>query len=188
MLGILSQRGHLCGFPIWYAPSQVLSHRPGPQPLLAWSFRHPSVHPSLHRHIPGIPAIGPAGAQCRGPTHIQILSHQACPRAAVPRASRAPNATSRCVQGTALTTAPARSTRATSPSADVYLASWVTVASTVSIHPNPPGKEEGSRHPKGQVERIEAVCRGTKPRLWVLPAMLAHLPGIGIVQQKECPV
>lgn len=60
------------------------------------------------------------------------LPHLACPRAAVLLASRAPNAPHRCVQATALTTAPARSTRATSLSADVYLVSWVTVASTGS--------------------------------------------------------
>lgn len=58
--------------------------------------------------------------------------HLACPPAAVPPASQAPGAPSRCVQATALTTAPAPSTRVTSPSADVYLASWVTVASTGS--------------------------------------------------------
>lgn len=60
------------------------------------------------------------------------LPHLACPRAAVPLASRAPNAPHRFVQATALTTAPALSTRATSPSADVYLVSWATVASTGS--------------------------------------------------------
>lgn len=61
------------------------------------------------------------------------LPHLVCPHAAVPRASRAPNASSRCVQATALTTAPAPSTRGTSPSADAYPASWVTVASTGSV-------------------------------------------------------
>lgn len=132
-------------------PGLVLYHHPGLQPLLY----HPSICSIWSSH-PQDPCYrlrwNPVPR-----SHSQILSHQVCPHAAVPRASRAPNASSRCVQATALTTAPAPSTRGTSPSADAYPASWVTVASTVSIHPNP--REEGSRTPKGQVKWMEAVCR-----------------------------
>lgn len=97
---------------------------------------HPCV-PSLCSLPPtwGLPAL----FLCRrarwfsGPqAYSHILSRQACPRAAAPQASQAQNAPSRCVRATVPTTAPALSTKATSPSADAYLDSWVTAASTVS--------------------------------------------------------
>lgn len=146
-------------------PGLVLSHHPGPQPLLAWSYRL-SIH-SIRSSRPQDPCYRPRWTPVPR-SHSQILSHQVCPHAAVPRASRAPNASSRCVQATALTTAPAPSTRATSPSADVYPASWVTVVNTVSIHPNsregrgepePKGasREDGSRMQMNQAQVVGAA-------------------------------
>lgn len=124
-------------------------------------------------------------------THSQILSHQACPRAGAPLASRAPNAPSRCVQATVPTTAPAPSTRATSPSADVYLASWVTVASTVSE--SAPGEGRGEQEPVGvnreegrQVRMNQAQAVGAVHHV-VTPPWCREPPGIRIIRQKECP-
>lgn len=135
----LSQRD--CSQPLGPSPQTHCRLRQIPSPALpsplppARLLPQPRVPPPAvclppRASQPCSSAVGPGSSVGRSPTHTS--SPQACPRAAAPRASRAPGAPSRCVRATVPTTAPARSTRATSPSADAYLASWVTAANTVS--------------------------------------------------------
>ena len=176
------QNGGTCAASPSGMPSSSLNRTtpaPGPQPPTPPAPPLASLSPDPALLPPGLPSHLPPTAQCPipllPPSHpglealllcskggwfngsqacSHILSHQACPRAAAPQASQAQNAPSRCVRAIAPTTAPALSTRATSPSADACLASWVTAASTVSQPFLGPG--EGRGEPRVVATRVSS--------------------------------
>ena len=161
------------------SPARTIPGSWTPAPALPYfTSAHPRASCPQPHSLPTAshPVLSPCSRAGRlsGPqSRSHILSHQACPRAGAPRALRAPNAPSRCVRATVPTTAPAPSTRATSPSADASLASWVTAASTVS-EPSlgPGGGDDGAGGPEnlgwwsqGRVLGREAIHSSARPRL-----------------------